>query len=223
MYGEDFLGLRELGITSELGVSTLSVPKKLLRAKGTRMGAGSSLPYVEPALDHSARLFTYGTSVRHTETSRWNLRHRSRPHLRSSHSSQRGWKTKLLDSYGLSTSLVSMPSHNLKPVLPNLHSPPRMVLQRCTLPHPNLYHPSQASCYIPFQRYRNRPCSTLHNINHRHYSPFRTIRQARPKRRWDLSGRSLAGNRRTPPRRRNRKRRKNQRSPALAAAASMES
>ena len=46
MFGEDFLGLRELGIASELGVSSLSVPKKLLRPKG-RMGPGSSLPYVE--------------------------------------------------------------------------------------------------------------------------------------------------------------------------------
>lgn len=44
MVGEDFLGLRELGIASELGISNLSVPKKLLRPKGTRMGAGSSLP-----------------------------------------------------------------------------------------------------------------------------------------------------------------------------------
>ena len=49
MFGEDFLGLRELGIASELGVSSLSVPKKLLRPKGARMGAGSSLPY-EPLL-----------------------------------------------------------------------------------------------------------------------------------------------------------------------------
>ena len=48
MFGEDFLGLRELGITSEVGVSSLSVPKKLLRPKGARVGAGSSLPYVEP-------------------------------------------------------------------------------------------------------------------------------------------------------------------------------
>lgn len=50
MFGEDFLGLRELGITSELGVSTLSVPKKLLRPKGARMNAGSSIPYVEQLL-----------------------------------------------------------------------------------------------------------------------------------------------------------------------------
>ncbi|KAF9783848.1 hypothetical protein BJ322DRAFT_1007972 [Thelephora terrestris] len=42
MVGEDFLGLR--GIASELGISSLSVPKKLLRPKGGRMGAGSSLP-----------------------------------------------------------------------------------------------------------------------------------------------------------------------------------
>ena len=58
MFGEDFLGLRELGITSELGVSTLSVPKKLLRPKGARMNAGSSLPYVEPPL----RLYLLGHS-----------------------------------------------------------------------------------------------------------------------------------------------------------------
>ena len=50
MFGEDFLGLRELGIASELGVSSLSVPKKLLRPKGGRTGAGSSLPYVKPFL-----------------------------------------------------------------------------------------------------------------------------------------------------------------------------
>ena len=61
MYGEDFLGLRELGIASELGVSSLSVPKKLLRAKGGRMGAGSSLPYVQAALVSSARPLTYPT------------------------------------------------------------------------------------------------------------------------------------------------------------------
>lgn len=48
MVGEDFLGLR--GIASELGISSLSVPKKLLRPKGGRMGPGSSLPYVEPLL-----------------------------------------------------------------------------------------------------------------------------------------------------------------------------
>lgn len=31
--GEDFLGLKELGIASEFGLSSLSVPKKLLRGK----------------------------------------------------------------------------------------------------------------------------------------------------------------------------------------------
>ena len=63
MYGEDFLGLRELGIASELGVSSLSVPKKLLRPKGARMGAGSSLPCVEPLFVSSSRLLTCGTCL----------------------------------------------------------------------------------------------------------------------------------------------------------------
>jgi transcriptional activator SPT7 len=31
--GEDFLGLRELGIADEFGLSSLSVPKKLLKGK----------------------------------------------------------------------------------------------------------------------------------------------------------------------------------------------
>lgn len=58
MFGEDFLGLRELGITSELGVSNLSVPKKLLRAKGQRMGPGNSLPYVDSVLVSFVRSLT---------------------------------------------------------------------------------------------------------------------------------------------------------------------
>jgi len=41
-FGEDFLGLRELGIASELGLSNLSVPKKLMRPK--RQDARSALP-----------------------------------------------------------------------------------------------------------------------------------------------------------------------------------
>lgn len=32
-FGEDFLGLRELGIAEEFGLSSLSVPKKLLKGK----------------------------------------------------------------------------------------------------------------------------------------------------------------------------------------------
>lgn len=32
-FDEDFLGLRELGIAAELGLSNLSVPKKLLKGK----------------------------------------------------------------------------------------------------------------------------------------------------------------------------------------------
>ena len=32
-FGEDFLGLRELGIADEFGLASLSIPKKLLRGK----------------------------------------------------------------------------------------------------------------------------------------------------------------------------------------------
>ncbi|EGO00559.1 hypothetical protein SERLA73DRAFT_71569 [Serpula lacrymans var. lacrymans S7.3] len=39
-FGEDFLGLRELGIAAEFGLSSLSIPKKLLKGKGK---AGSKL------------------------------------------------------------------------------------------------------------------------------------------------------------------------------------
>ncbi|OCH89427.1 hypothetical protein OBBRIDRAFT_819742 [Obba rivulosa] len=35
-FGEDFLGLRELGIAAEFGLSSLSIPKKLLKGKGNR-------------------------------------------------------------------------------------------------------------------------------------------------------------------------------------------
>lgn len=37
-FGEDFLGLRELGIASELGLSNLTVPKRLLRGKNKGLG-----------------------------------------------------------------------------------------------------------------------------------------------------------------------------------------
>ncbi|KAJ7104234.1 SAGA complex protein [Mycena belliarum] len=39
--GEDYLGLRELGIAAEFGMSSLSIPKKLLRGKKRGMGAGA--------------------------------------------------------------------------------------------------------------------------------------------------------------------------------------
>ena len=32
-FGEDFLGLRELGIAADFGLSSLTIPKKLLRSK----------------------------------------------------------------------------------------------------------------------------------------------------------------------------------------------
>ncbi|KAF8210067.1 hypothetical protein K438DRAFT_1959354 [Mycena galopus ATCC 62051] len=54
--GEDYLGLRELGIAAEFGMSSLSIPKKLLRSKRRVLGAGAGnivkapppLPYPLP-------------------------------------------------------------------------------------------------------------------------------------------------------------------------------
>ena len=37
-FGEDFLGLRELGIAADFGLSSLSIPKKLLRRKIMLLG-----------------------------------------------------------------------------------------------------------------------------------------------------------------------------------------
>ncbi|KAJ6499450.1 hypothetical protein C8R45DRAFT_1211212 [Mycena sanguinolenta] len=54
--GEDYLGLRELGIAAEFGMSSLSIPKKLLRSKRRTLGASAGniakapppLPYPLP-------------------------------------------------------------------------------------------------------------------------------------------------------------------------------
>ncbi|KAJ6592683.1 hypothetical protein B0H19DRAFT_1245522 [Mycena capillaripes] len=46
--GEDYLGLRELGIAAEFGMSSLSIPKKLLRNK-RRVGMGAGTGNVAPA------------------------------------------------------------------------------------------------------------------------------------------------------------------------------
>ncbi|KAG1789577.1 hypothetical protein EV424DRAFT_1338564 [Suillus variegatus] len=43
--GDDFLGLRELGIAAELGLSSLTIPKKLLKGK-SRGAAGAAIEYV---------------------------------------------------------------------------------------------------------------------------------------------------------------------------------
>lgn len=45
-FGEDFLGLRELGIAAEFGLSSLSVPKKLLKNKGKGAAPGAASAYV---------------------------------------------------------------------------------------------------------------------------------------------------------------------------------
>jgi hypothetical protein len=43
MLGEDYLGLRELGIAAEFGMSSLSIPKRLLKGK---KGKGVVAAYV---------------------------------------------------------------------------------------------------------------------------------------------------------------------------------
>ena len=43
MLGEDYLGLRELGIAAEFGMSSLSIPKRLLKGK---KGKGVAAAYV---------------------------------------------------------------------------------------------------------------------------------------------------------------------------------
>ena len=45
-FGEDFLGLRELGIAEEFGMSSLTIPKKLLKGKNKGQIKSSSAAYV---------------------------------------------------------------------------------------------------------------------------------------------------------------------------------
>ncbi|OCB85846.1 hypothetical protein A7U60_g7200 [Sanghuangporus baumii] len=47
-FGDDFLGLRELGIASELGLSSLTIPKKLLRGKNKNQNAQKGAKPSEP-------------------------------------------------------------------------------------------------------------------------------------------------------------------------------
>lgn len=46
--GEDFLGLRELGIAAELGLSSLSIPKRLLKGKRNAKGPNATAKSAEP-------------------------------------------------------------------------------------------------------------------------------------------------------------------------------
>ncbi|TFK71075.1 hypothetical protein BDN72DRAFT_487042 [Pluteus cervinus] len=48
LLGEDYLGLRELGIAAELGMSSVSIPKKLLRKKGNQKSASAAAKPKEP-------------------------------------------------------------------------------------------------------------------------------------------------------------------------------
>ncbi|PFH47106.1 hypothetical protein AMATHDRAFT_68424 [Amanita thiersii Skay4041] len=46
--GEDYLGLRELGIAAEFGMSSLTIPKKLLRSKKLQKASGATSKPTEP-------------------------------------------------------------------------------------------------------------------------------------------------------------------------------
>jgi transcriptional activator SPT7 len=48
--GEDYLGLRELGIAAEFGMSSLSIPKKLLRGKKAQNKLSSTACVSPPSL-----------------------------------------------------------------------------------------------------------------------------------------------------------------------------
>jgi len=50
MLGEDYLGLRELGIAAEFGMSSLTIPKKLLKSKKSQLKPVASKPDEPPPL-----------------------------------------------------------------------------------------------------------------------------------------------------------------------------
>lgn len=56
--GEDFFGLRELGLDTELGMSALRIPSRLFHGRGTEEG-DESLKETEFSLPHFFFLFFY--------------------------------------------------------------------------------------------------------------------------------------------------------------------
>ena len=197
MVGEDFLGLRELGIASELGISNLSIPKELLRPKGTRMGAGSSLPYVKSSFSFSLVVHLPTTFVFPAEPSQQSLHRPTHHHLHLSHSSRQEWKAESSGYYDHSTSPVSMLWRSLRPPLPTPRLL-RMVQSRSeTRQQRKLHQPSQGSCYnhpSPFQLCHSRLGNRLRNPSHQRYSSFQTTYQLLLKQGRDLLGKSPAGN-----------------------------
>lgn len=49
-FGEDFLGLRELGIAAEFGLNSLTIPKRLLKGKNKAGVTDGPLAYVNPSI-----------------------------------------------------------------------------------------------------------------------------------------------------------------------------
>ncbi|KAG2073241.1 hypothetical protein BDR04DRAFT_1152331 [Suillus decipiens] len=88
--GDDFLGLRELGIAAELGLSSLTIPKKLLKGK-SRGTAGAAVEYVSfiQSLDLSSDFISF--SEQNPKNRHLHIHHR----LRYSLSQARMWAIKL--------------------------------------------------------------------------------------------------------------------------------
>ena len=77
--GDDFLGLRELGIADEFGMSSLSVPKKLLKGKNKGENKLSASACVWTRCSITALLTCYLVSL--IVYNRRNLRCHTHPHL----------------------------------------------------------------------------------------------------------------------------------------------
>jgi hypothetical protein len=87
-FGDDFLGLRELGIADEYGLSSLTIPKRLLSGKSKGESKLSSSTYVSHIPSH--------TPIHNCQKgqTRQSHHHHSRRRRHSYHSIRRRWKIK---------------------------------------------------------------------------------------------------------------------------------
>jgi hypothetical protein len=118
-FGDDFLGLRELGIADEFGLSSLSIPKRLWTGKGKGETKLSSSMYVFRC---RYRILTNGSCAVSIQPSHHHLSPR-RHH--SSHLRRQKWKTRLVYSnLTISNgSLRFLPLHPLYHHCRHLHYP----------------------------------------------------------------------------------------------------
>jgi hypothetical protein len=87
-FGEDFLGLRELGIASEFGLSSLTIPKKLLKNKNKGRDELNATAYA-PLSFSCVYILTFNPITASNPT---NHLHHTHLHLRSYPSLQQ-WST----------------------------------------------------------------------------------------------------------------------------------